>query len=424
MRLQTGAEARRRKRRLASHAQPPLQRVPRRRGRERRRFGPPGWARFSQARKGSALQRVYAKGTALTLPARISFKIARFSNAARPRLAATLRSPSAPWRCPALTAALRSLHTGTRAAMAQYAPAAAQQRGGASSAALAAWPTLRSDDFDTFLFDQDGVLWHGAQPIRGSLEAVARLQAAGKRAYFVTNNSTRTRVQVAERLSKAGVHASPADVLTSAAAAADYLLSALTPTQRSLFVVGESGLVQELQGAGFSCATAPDGEVSLSEHAFASLFESASPLYDAVVVGYDTAFTSAKLARASAAIQRGALLVGTNPDAGDACGKGIMPGTGPLISALESATGVQAVVVGKPSPTLILQLIAKHGLDPARTVMVGDRLDTDMAFGAAGGVARCLVLSGVATEEQAAQLPLTDPRRPTHVMSCLADLQW
>jgi ribonucleotide monophosphatase NagD (HAD superfamily) len=101
-----------------------------------------------------------------------------------------------------------------------------------------------------------------------------------------------------------------------------------------------------------------------------------------------------------------------------------MPGAGPLIAAVENATGVSAVIVGKPSPTLITQLLAKHGLDPARTVMVGDRLDTDMAFGAAGGVARCLVLSGVATEAQAAQLPLTDPRRPTHMLNSLAELQW
>ena len=302
--------------------------------------------------------------------------------------------------------------------------AAAQQRSVAPVAAVAAWPALRADDFDTFLLDQDGVLWHGAQPIPGSLETVSRLQAAGKRVYFVTNNSTRTRVQVAERLSKAGVQASSSDVLTSAAAAAEYLLTALAPTQRSLLVVGELGLVQELQGSGFSCTTAPHSEVSISERAFAALFEADAPVYDAVVVGYDTAFTSAKLARASAAIQRGSLLVGTNPDAGDACGAGIMPGTGPLIAALQNATGVQAVVVGKPSATLILQLISKHDLDPARTVMVGDRLDTDMAFGTAGGVARCLVLSGVATEEQAAQLPLGDPRRPTHMLGSLADLQW
>ena len=240
----------------------------------------------------------------------------------------------------------------------------------------------------------------------------------------VTNNSTRTRAQVAQRLSRAGVTASPTDVLTSAAAAADYLLSTLQHARRRLFVVGEAGLVQELEGAGFSAERAPDGELALSEHAFAALFDAAVPLYDAVVVGYDTAFTSAKLARASAAIQRGALLVGTNPDAGDACGAGIMPGAGPLIAAVENATGAKAVVVGKPAATLITQLLARHGLDPARTVMVGDRLDTDMAFGAAGGVSRCLVLTGVATEAQAAALPLSDARRPTHMLNSLADLQW
>ena len=225
-------------------------------------------------------------------------------------------------------------------------------------------------------------------------------------------------------MTKAGVRAASTDVLTSAAAAADYLLSVLLPAQRKLFVVGEVGLVQELTDAGFLCARGPEGELALTEHAFAALFDATAPIYDAVVVGYDTAFTSAKLARASAAVQRGALLVGTNPDAGDACGAGIMPGAGPLIAAVENATGVRATVVGKPAPTLITQLLARHGLDPARTVMVGDRLDTDMAFGAAGGVSRCLVLSGVATEEQAAELHSTDPRRPTHMLSSLADLQW
>ena len=229
---------------------------------------------------------------------------------------------------------------------------------------------------------------------------------------------------MADRLTKAGVTASPADVLTSAAAAADYLLFKLQPEQRRLFVVGEAGLVQELVQAGFLVDRAPDGELTLAEHDFAELFGATAPAYDAVVVGYDTSFTSAKLARASAAVQRGALLVGTNPDAGDSCGAGIMPGTGPLIAAVECATGVQAAVVGKPAPTLITQLLAKAKLDPARTVMVGDRLDTDMAFGAAGGVARCLVLSGVATEQQALQLPLSDPRRPTHMLTSLAELQW
>lgn len=288
----------------------------------------------------------------------------------------------------------------------------------------AAWPALRADDFDAFLLDQDGVLWQGDASIPGVLETVARLQSAGKRVFFVTNNSTRTRAQVAARLTKAGVRACPSDVLTSGAAAADYLLATLPAEQRALFVVGEPGLVEELEGSGFTCTRGPDGEASLTEHAFAALFDAAAPTYGAVVVGYDTQFTSAKLARASAAVQRGALLVGTNPDAGDACGAGIMPGTGPLIAAVECATGVRAVVVGKPAPTLITQLILRHGLDPARTVMVGDRLDTDMAFGAAGGVSRCLVLSGVATEAQAAQLLPNDPQRPTHMLASLADLQW
>ncbi len=284
-----------------------------------------------------------------------------------------------------------------------------------------AWPALRADAFDTFLLDMDGVLWHGTEPIPGALETVARLQSSGKRCFFVTNNSSRSRATVAQRLAKAGVAATADTVLTSGAAAADYLVAA---NKRTAFVVGEAGLVEELTLAGIACDCGPAGELTLSDAAFAALFAADAPCFEAVVVGADSAFTSAKLARASAAVQRGALLVGTNPDVGDKCGPGIMPGAGALLAAVEAACGVRAVVVGKPAPTLITQLIARHGLDAARTVMVGDRLDTDCAFGHAGGIASCLVLTGVATEREAALLPLGDPRRPTHMLASLADLQW
>jgi phosphoglycolate/pyridoxal phosphate phosphatase family enzyme len=294
-------------------------------------------------------------------------------------------------------------------------------------ASVSGWRSVRVADFDTFLLDMDGVLWHGAAPVPGSLETVASLQAAGKRCFFVTNNATRSRATVAARLTQAGIAASPETVLTSGSAAAQYLAALALPSGasvRTAFVVGEAGLVTELSLAGIACDCGPAGEVSLSDADFAALFAPDAPTYDAVVASYDGACTSAKLARASAAVQRGAVLVGTNPDAGDRCGGGLQPGAGVFIAALEAATGMRAAVVGKPEPTLIAQLLARHSLDARRTIMVGDRLDTDVAFGTAGGVATCLVLTGVATLEQAEQLGADDPRRPTHVMASLAGVQW
>jgi phosphoglycolate/pyridoxal phosphate phosphatase family enzyme len=298
---------------------------------------------------------------------------------------------------------------------------------GNTSASTGGWRSVRVADFDAFLLDMDGVLWHGAAPVPGSLETVAALQAAGKRCFFVTNNATRSRAAVAARLTHAGIAASAETVLTSGSAAAEFLTALVRPSgasTRTAFVIGEAGLVTELSLAGIVCDCGPPGEVSLSDADFGALFAPSAPTYDAVVVSYDGACTSAKLARASAAVQRGAALVGTNPDAGDRCGGGLQPGAGVFIAALEAATGTRAIVVGKPAPTLIAQLLARHGLDPRRTVMIGDRLDTDIAFGTAGGVETCLVLTGVATLEQAELLAADDARRPTHLMSSLAGVQW
>ncbi len=319
-----------------------------------------------------------------------------------------------------------------------------------AAAAPAGWPAVvRAADFDAFVLDMDGVLWHGAEAVPGALETVARLQGQGKRVFFVrsargacafarvlrcprfcsrpqvTNNSSRSRATVAARLAQSGVTASADTVLTSGAAAAEYLAAALPAGRRRAFVVGERGLLEELALAGVECDCGPPGEVTLSDAAFAALFDADAPRYEALVLGADSAVTAAKLARASAAAQRGALFVCTNPDAGDKCGAGIAPGAGALLAAVETASGVRAAaIVGKPAPTLLRQLLARHGLDAGRTVMIGDRLDTDVAFGNAGGVASCLVLTGVATAAQAAQLPQGDPRRPTHLMPSLAHVEW
>jgi len=284
-----------------------------------------------------------------------------------------------------------------------------------------AWLPLRAACFDTFLFDIDGVLLHGTTPVAGALEQVGRLQAANKRCVFVTNNSTRSRKVIAAGLTAAGLAARAEDVISSASAAAAHLAAVMPGC--TAFVVGEAGLLEELELRGISCVSLQDYPTRLPEAHFRALFT--QPSLDAVVCGLDTTFTSAKLATAAAHLQRGALFIGTNPDAGDRVhDAGLTPGCGALLAALEVAGGVQAHVVGKPASQLIEQLVERYKLDRSRTVMIGDRLDTDMAFAHAGGIASCLVLTGVASAAQAAALPEGHPQRPKFLMPAVADLVW
>ena len=99
-------------------------------------------------------------------------------------------------------------------------------------------------------------------------------------------------------------------------------------------------------------------------------------------------------------------------------------GAGAMIAAVETVCGKRATVVGKPAATMLQHLLSEHALDPSRTVMVGDRLDTDIAFGSAGGVKTCLVLTGVATQTEAEALPAGHPCRPDHLMASLADISF
>lgn len=284
---------------------------------------------------------------------------------------------------------------------------------------LAAWPPLRASAYSTFVLDQDGVLFHGEKPIAGALETVQRLRASGKRVFFVTNNSGKSRGDVAARLQArgvVGVHAE--DVVTAGSAAAAYLRArSLT----SAYVVGEPGLLEELAAAGVACSFEErSASPTLDDDAFQALFQCPRP--DAVVVGLDSRLTYRKLATASAFVQRGAAFIGTNPDAGDRIGPGLAPGAGSLIAAVEAASGCKATVVGKPEPAIVTELLAEHGLSAASTLFVGDRLDTDVLCGAQAGCGTCLVLTGVATLAEAEALAAGDRRRPDYVLSSLADL--
>jgi HAD superfamily hydrolase (TIGR01457 family) len=249
--------------------------------------------------------------------------------------------------------------------------------------------------YDAILLDLDGVLYRWPEPIPGSVEAVAALRRAGKRLAFVTNNSSRTPEQVAERLAAMGIDASPSEVVTSAMATGALLAERGI---RSAFVVGEDGLLKALADEGIRVI---EGEGQA----------------DAVVVGFDRGADYGKLKDASVLVERGALLVGSNPDPSfPAPGGEAWPGAGALLAVIEATTGVRGEVVGKPEPPLLRRALAAAGGE--RPLVIGDRLDTDIAGAVRLGWDAALVLSGATRREDVDG----SPWRPTFVVEDLAAL--
>jgi glycerol 3-phosphatase-2 len=253
-----------------------------------------------------------------------------------------------------------------------------------------------ADPYDAILLDLDGVLYRWPEPIAGSPEAVERLRAAGKRIAFVTNNSSRTPEQVAERLGSLGIRAEPGEVVTSALATATLLAERGT---RSAFVIGEEGLRAALAEAGIDLVDASDGVV------------------DAVVVGFDRTADYTTLKDGAVHVERGAALVGSNADPSfPAPGGEAWPGAGALLAVIETTTGRRGEVVGKPEAPLLRRALDQAG--GGRPLVVGDRLDTDIAGAVGLGWDSALVLTGSTRRDDVD----ASPWPPTFVVDALADL--
>ncbi|CAM9790059.1 unnamed protein product, partial [Hapterophycus canaliculatus] len=254
-----------------------------------------------------------------------------------------------------------------------------------------------------------------------SVETVNALRRAGKRTFFVTNNSSKSRRQYCIKLDGFGVRGvGVEDIVTSGSAIAAYIKLS-HPDVRVVYMVGEDGLQEELEMVGLRVVkerTRPpagmtEDEFRENEH---------DPEVGAVVVGLDTSFGFRQMCVASSYIQKGAHFVGTNPDVADRVGSLLMPGTGPILASIQTASGVMPVVVGKPNPLLIRQLMDQYGLTASKTLMVGDRLDTDIMFGNAGGVSSALVLTGVSEISDVAGLQPGSEKTPTYLLKKLGGL--
>jgi 4-nitrophenyl phosphatase len=230
------------------------------------------------------------------------------------------------------------------------------------------------------ILDMDGVLWRGDQWLIEPGTLFRRLEAAGIRVGLATNNATRTVTFYLEKFSSMGVHLEPWQVVNSGIAAAKYLAGRF-PDRGNVIVVGEWGLAKTLE-----------------EHGFTN--NGTDPV--AVVCGMDREITYDKIKRAAMAVRAGALFLGTNGDKTFPTPEGLAPGAGAILAAIEAASDVRPVITGKPQPALYEILLRDLGTTPAETLVVGDRLETDIAGGLALGCPTALVLTGVSDEAMAA----------------------
>lgn len=251
-----------------------------------------------------------------------------------------------------------------------------------------------SRTYDAYLVDVDGVLTRGAHALPGAADALRMLCSRG-RTLLLTNNSTRSRRELASHLVALGFDVASDDVLPTSTLAAEYLLGAVGPS--ALWVLGEAGLRDELAAAGHSLALRPrDAQW--------------------VVVGMDRNLTYEKLNDALQALRGGALLLATNEDATFPTRDGVVPGAGAVVGALRGMGFAPEAVMGKPSRHAFE--IARRALDVSadRILVVGDRLDTDVAGGNAAGMDTALVLTGVSTRLDARDGGI----RPTWIAADLA----
>jgi len=257
------------------------------------------------------------------------------------------------------------------------------------------------DKTDVFIFDCDGVIWKGDSVIPGIPSVLEKLRGEGKRLFFVTNNSTKSRKGYKKKFDDLGLDVKAEEIFSSSFAAAAYLEQTnFKATGKKAYIIGEVGIEEELDLIGVSHIGGPkDGDKKVE------LKPGYAVPHDkdvgAVIVGFDRFINYYKIQYAQLCINENenCEFIATNLDAvTHLTDAQEWAGNGSMVGAIKGCTGKEPTVVGKPSPLMIDYMVQKFGVQRNRICMVGDRLDTDVLFGSNNGLMSCLVLSGVTSE--------------------------
>lgn len=256
------------------------------------------------------------------------------------------------------------------------------------------------DRFENFLFDCDGVIWHGDQLIPGVKDVLAYLRGRGKRLFFVTNNATKSRESFKSKFDRLGIEADLDEIFGSAYATALYLSRILKfPEDKKVYVIGEKGVEDELASENIRFC----GGTDPADNEFLELMDFSSVTTDkevgAVLCGFDMHINYKKLAKAHRYLieNEDCHFILTNDDSTFPTDGSIFPGSGAISAPLRYAVAGKKtpIVVGKPNQPMLDCILDKHHLDRSKTCMIGDRLDTDILFGINGQLSTLLVLTGV-----------------------------
>ncbi len=246
-----------------------------------------------------------------------------------------------------------------------------------------------------FICDMDGVIYHGNRLLDGVKEFVNWLAENDKKFVFLTNSSERTPHELSMKLERMGLAVSPDHFYTSAMATAEFLHTQMPGC--TAYVIGEAALSKALYDHGI-------------------YMNDVNPDY--VVVGETRTYSFEKIEKAIALINKGAKLIGTNPDTTGPTENGIAPATGALVAPIEIATGKKAYFVGKPNPLMLRHGLRKLGCHSEEIAFVGDRMDTDIIAGIESNMDTVLVLSGVTAKEDIDRFPY----RPRYVLSGVGEI--
>ena len=218
----------------------------------------------------------------------------------------------------------------------------------------------------------DGVVYHGNRILPGAIDFITWLQKSNKNYLFLTNSSEKSTFELHLKMKRLGIEIAPSHFYTSALATASFLASQIP--QGTAYVIGEAGLINALYEVGYS-------------------MNDVNPDY--VVVGESHRYNYESVTKAVSLIQKGARLVGTNPDTSGPTEEGIIPATGSLILPIAKTTGVEPYFVGKPNPVMMRQALKRLETKREDTAIIGDRMDTDIVSGIESGIETILVLTGV-----------------------------
>jgi phosphoglycolate/pyridoxal phosphate phosphatase family enzyme len=271
------------------------------------------------------------------------------------------------------------------------------------------------------LVDLDGVVYRGADPVPGVAAVLADRVARGDAVVYVTNNAMHYRADYVARLAAMGAPVSPDRIVSSSRATALYIADK-HPEIRRVLTVGARGLERELADVGLEVVPAGEAAeaVRRSTDPHIDGFTAAGQP-DAVVVGLDPAIDYLRIAVAADCIRAGAQFIATNRDPTYPSERGLMPGGGAIVAAVEVAAGRPPLVtIGKPEPLLLEEAARTVGMDPRQAIMIGDGIVTDIAAARTVGARSVLMLTGVATRAQAEALPASE--RPTEIAADAGDL--